>query len=342
MNKGPGAINRIYRLVWRDSIGAFVAVAETSRGRGKRSSGVVGTLAALGLAGIASVAAAGPPAAGALPTGGVVTAGQASISQNGSRLDIQQGSARAAIDWQTFNIGAQAQVNFYQPNASSVALNRVLSADPSAIYGHLSANGQVILVNPNGIVFGPGSRVDVGGIVASTLSISNADFMGGRLKFTRGDATGSVVNQGTINAADGGYIALLAPEVRNEGVLSARLGSVAMAAGDAVTLDLSGDGLLSVKVDPASVNALVENRNLVQAEGGRVLLSAGAANRLIEQAVAGGEQGANELVAENGSLRLVSTSGTISAAGGSVKLEGSTVDGAGKLDVGGTKAGSIG
>ncbi|HET9645025.1 MAG TPA: hypothetical protein VFP68_17100, partial [Burkholderiaceae bacterium] len=133
---------------------------------------------------------------------------------------------------------------------------------------------------------------------------------------------------------------LLAPQVLNDGVISAKLGTVALAAGDAVTLDVNGSELLGVKVDPATVAALVDNRELVQAEGGHVILSAGAAQRLREQAVAGAT-GANALVEENGTMRLVSTGGRIEAGGGQVSITGSTVNIAGQVQAGGTQAGSI-
>uniref|UniRef100_UPI0013E98436 YDG domain-containing protein n=1 Tax=Rubrivivax sp. JA1026 TaxID=2710888 RepID=UPI0013E98436 len=326
MNHGPGALNRIYRLVWNDSTGACVAVAEGTRSRGKRSRGVAGVVLGAGLVLGQTAAWAAPPAANALPQGGQVVSGQAALQQQGARLDITQASQRAAINWLSFDVGSQALVQIQQPNAQAVLLNRVTGADPSAIHGRLSANGQVLLVNPNGIVFGRGSRVDVGGLVASTLDIADADFAAGRLKFTRGDGAGSVVNQGTINTAAGGYAALLAPEVINEGVVSARLGTVALAAGDAVTLDVAGSELLGVKVDPATVAALVENRQLVQAEGGRVILSAGAAQRLREQAVAGGGGATDMLVAADGAVRLVGNTGSIVAQGGQVTLSGGNVD----------------
>ncbi|MBK1714231.1 hypothetical protein CKO43_15765 [Rubrivivax gelatinosus] len=340
MNQGPGAINRIYRLVWNDSTGACVAVAEGTRARGKRSSGVAGVALGVGLVLSGSAWAAGPPAPDALPQGGRVVSGQAALNQQGSRLDITQGGRRAAINWNSFDIGSQAQVQIRQPDAQSVLLNRVTGADASAIQGRLNANGQVLLVNPNGIVFGRSSRVDVGGIVASTLDIADEDFAAGRMKFTRGATAGSVVNQGTIKAASGGYVALLAPEVINEGVVSARLGTVALAAGDAVTLDIDGSELLGVRVDPATVAAMVENRELVQAEGGRVILSAGAAQRLRAQAVAG-SAGADALVDDGGTLRLVSVGGRIEAAGGRVEVAASTVDVSGQVLAGGSRGGSI-
>src|SRR6185503_4994394 len=137
---------------------------------------------------------------GALPTGGRVVAGQAAISQAGAALTIQQNTARAAIDWQTFNIGASAAVVFSQPSASAIALNRVLGADPSQIFGRLSANGRVFLTNPNGILFAPGAQVDVGGLLASTLSMSTDDFMSGRYLLRGDGGGGAIANYGTLRS----------------------------------------------------------------------------------------------------------------------------------------------
>ncbi len=342
MNNGPGSLNRIYRLVWNEACGGFVAVAENANARGKRASArTAGALISSALL-VGAAMAAGPqaPPVNALPVGGQVAAGQVQIDQSGNRMNISQASARAVLNWDSFNIGASAQVRFQQPNASAVALNRVTSADPTAIFGQLSANGQVMLINPNGIAFGASARVDAAGIAASTLKLSDADFLAGRYRFTRDGSTASVVNQGEIRAADGGYVALLAPEVRNEGVLQARLGTVALAAGDAVTFDLSGNSLLGVRVDPASVATLVENRQLIEAEGGQVLLSAGAAQRLAEQAIAGGA-GATTLISDNGVMRLVSAGGEIKAGSGRVSLEGRVVDVSGTVTASGVHGGQI-
>src|ERR1700722_5037164 len=117
----------------------------------------------------------------AAPSGGTVSGGAATITHSGSVTDITQSTGRAIIDWRSFNIAAGETVKFLQPSSSSVALNRISGAAPSSIYGVLTANGTVILVNPDGILFGPGSRVDVGGLVATTANISNADFMAGRM-----------------------------------------------------------------------------------------------------------------------------------------------------------------
>ena len=148
----------------------------------------------------------------ALPTGGAVSAGAASITGGPGTTTIGQATQNVAINWQGFSIGQGEAVRFVQPNSSAVALNRVVGSDPSSILGSLSANGKVFLVNPNGILFGIGAQVNVGGLVASTLNISDADFMAGRHKFA-GAGNGTVVNQGSITAADGGYVALLGASV---------------------------------------------------------------------------------------------------------------------------------
>ncbi len=248
---------------------------------------------------------AASPAVNALPTGGSVVAGQAVVSSTGSSMNVVQGTDKAILNWNTFNIGSQASVNFQQPGSGSVALNRVLSSDASQIMGQLTATGRVFLVNPSGVIFGPNARVDVGGLVASTLNIKNEDFLAGKYSFNRDGSTGSIVNQGSLNAADGGYIALMAPEVRNEGIVSARLGTVALAAGEAVTLEIQGNDLVSVKVDPATIKTLIENKHLLIADGGQVILSTSAANSLLGSAInSGGTIQAKGLVEKDGAIYL--------------------------------------
>lgn len=274
--KRHAAMNRIYRLVWSRVSNAWVAVAENAKGRGKAISGRKLIAAALALTGSGLLA----PLALAAPTGGQISAGAGSIAQTGANTTITQSSQNLAINWQGFSIAADEAVRFNQPNATAIALNRVLGQDPSQILGSLSANGQVFILNPNGVLFGTGSQVNVGGLVASTLSLSDADFMAGKHTFSNGGTAGAVANQGTLTAAQGGYIALLAPEVRNEGVISATLGTALLAAGDKVTLTLNNGSLLAYSIDQGSLNALAENKQLIQADGGQVFMSAKAANAL--------------------------------------------------------------
>ncbi len=143
----------------------------------------------------------------------------------------------------------------------------------------------MFILNPNGVLFGAGSQVNVGGLVASTLSMSNADFMAGNHVFTGSGGSGSVVNQGTLTAANGGYIALLAPEVRNEGVIGATLGTALLAAGNKVTLTIDNGSLLGYSIDQGAINALAENRQLIKADGGQVLLGAKALDSVTTAAV---------------------------------------------------------
>ncbi|WP_211368460.1 filamentous hemagglutinin N-terminal domain-containing protein [Pseudoxanthomonas gei] len=276
----------------------------------------------------------------AQPSGGVVTTGTASIDQAGSSTVINQTTRNVSINWQDFSIGAGESVQFVQPGVDSIALNRVLGANPSVILGKLSSNGRVFLLNPNGILFGKGSSVNVGGLVASTMNISDADFQSGKYAFT-GAGAGAVVNQGSISAGDGGYVALMGRNVSNQGVIVARLGTVALAAGQAVTLDVAGDGLLNVAVSTGAVNALAENGGLIRADGGRVLMTAQAAGSLLHTAVNNtgviqaqsiGNRGGSILLLGDMQTGTVKVGGTLDAsapnggAGGFVETSAATVN----------------
>ncbi|MBN8969226.1 MAG: filamentous hemagglutinin N-terminal domain-containing protein [Rhizobiales bacterium] len=214
------------------------------------------------------------------PVGGTVVDGTAAISQAGAATNINQSTNKAIINWQGFSVGANESVNFYQPGASSVTLNRVVGNETSVINGAINANGQVFIVNSAGVLFGKGSQVNVGGLVASTHDISNSDFMAGNYTFS-GTSNAAVVNQGRIRAHDGGYVALLGKTVSNDGVISARLGTVAMSAGEKLTLNFEGNSLLDVTIDKGTLNALVENKRAIRADGGRVILTARAADQLL-------------------------------------------------------------
>ena len=273
---------------------------------------------------MAGLAQAGAPAPTQLPTGGSVVAGTASIGSTtdagSASMTITQSSQRAVVDWTRFDVGSAAQVNFVQPGASSVTLNRVLSSDPSQIFGRISANGQVFLTNPSGVYFAPGSSVDVGGLVATTHSIGNDAFMAGSNSFSRNGSTGTVQNDGTLTAALGGYIALLAPTVRNQGVVVAKLGTVAMAAGETFTLHIDGaNALTRLEVTASTIASLVDNGQAVQAPGGLIILSAQALDRVQGGVVNNsGVLQANGLVNDGGRIMLrasnkISHSGSITA-----------------------------
>jgi mucin-19 len=277
----------------------------------------------------------------ALPTGGHVVAGNVAISQTqnatSAAMNINQTSQRAIVNWDSFSVGKNATVNFNQPNASAVILNRVTSATPSMINGAVNANGQVVLVNPNGVTFGRGADINAAGVVASTMDIANKDFMNGKSTYN-GNGKGAIVNEGRIATnTDGGYIALLAPEVRNQGYLLAMkgAGTVAIGAGEQITLDFKGNSLISLKVDKSAYQTLIENRHVVETSGGLVVLAAGAANQLMGSVIKNtGRIAANSMVNNGGVIELVAAkvtqAGTVAAnsqggQGGQVNLVGKDI-----------------
>lgn len=256
----------------------------------------------------------------ALPEGGQVAAGQAAITTAGSTMTIAQQTAQAIINWQNFGIGSGEAVHINQPNSQAMLLNRVVGSNPSEIFGQLTANGQVILVNPNGVFFRPGSSVDVGGLTASTLNIANEDFLKGQLRFA-GDSQNPVVNAGTITAQNG-YVNLLAKEVVNEGIIAAQTGSVNLAAGSGMSLDYNGDGKMTVAVTDGAYQSAVANKKLIQADGGLVVMTASGKDALMDSAVNNsGMIQANTLGEAAGQISLtgdnIATTGAISADGGS-------------------------
>ncbi len=221
----------------------------------------------------------------ALPQGGQVASGAGAINQSGNNMTVQQSSQNLSVNWQSFSIGPGQQVRFNQPSAASIVLNRVVSQAPSEIRGTLSANGQVFLINPNGILFRSAAQVNVGGLVATSNGLSDADFQAGRYRFANNGNAGEVINRGAMTAANGGYIALLAPQVRNEGVITAQLGTALLAAGNQVTLKLDNGSLVGYNIDQGAVNALADNRQLVRADGGKVFMSAKSADQLTRAVV---------------------------------------------------------
>jgi len=247
------------------------------------------------------------------PTGGAIVGGAGSISQTGANTTVNQTTQNMAIDWQSYNVNANERVQYIQPNSSSISLNRILSQNGSTIAGRIDANGQVILVNPNGIFFTPTSIINVGGIIASGLNIQPTDFMNGNYIFDEVLGTdGMVINSGMINAALGGSVALIGKQVENDGLIVANLGSVNLTAGKQAVLTFDQGGLLGVRVskeilqDELGVDPAVLNSGEITAAGGRVLLTASTSQDVFSQAVNTGDlgQAISVVVHEDGSFTL--------------------------------------
>ncbi|HEX7764808.1 MAG TPA: filamentous hemagglutinin N-terminal domain-containing protein, partial [Cellvibrio sp.] len=249
----------------------------------------------------------------AAPEGGEVVGGEGVITQNGVDTLIHQASDRLAIDWRSFDVAANERVEFIQPSSSSIALNRVLSNSASHILGRIDSNGQVMLVNPNGVVFGKDSIINVGGMIASGMSIDPASFINGDFTLNSLEGTdGKVINYGIINAATGGSVTLVGQQVQNNGLISAKLGAVNLAAGNEAVLTFDPSGLVGVKVTEAvlqqelGVDAAVINNGTINADGGRVLLSASVSEDIFSDAVNNGGMNKTSSVVmhEDGSFTL--------------------------------------
>ena len=196
-----------------------------------------------------------------------VVAGQAGFSTAGKSLNVTN-SPGAIINWQGFSIGADETTRFIQQSAASSVLNRVFGPDPSVILGALSSNGRVFLINPSGILFGQGARIDVAGLVASTLDLSNQDYLAGRLNFTPNALAGKVENQGTITTPSGGSVYLVGSNVSNSGLINSPQGDVILAAGRSVKIfDSSTPG---VRVELTASDNSAVNLGEILAQSGQV------------------------------------------------------------------------
>jgi len=230
-----------------------------------------------------------------------------------NHLQVLQNSTKTVINWTQFGIRANEHVQYVQPGSDAVALNRVIGGNPSEILGQLTSNGQVFLLNQNGVLFGEGAQVNVGGLVASTLDISDEDFINGDYNFSLNGGTGTVLNYGDLNAS--GYVALLGNQVSNEGVITAK--STVLASGDQIRLSFQGEDLIDVTVDAATMNALVENKGAIIADDGQVIMTAAAADEVMRTIVNNeGVIEAKGIVNDGGKILLL-------AEGGHAEMSGS-------------------
>jgi len=285
-------------------------------------------------------------------SGGKVVYGGASINYGGNNTTISQSTQKALINWDSFSIPSGSGVSFLQPNSSSITLNRVLGASPSKIDGSLFATGNVWLINSNGVMFGKGSQINVGGLIATTSDMRNSDFISGNYNFSIAspNPNASVVNQGTIKTARGGTAILAGSSVNNQGLIQADMGNVVLAGASTFSVDFTGDNLLRFEVvdpvkqtpknaDGSAKAALVSNSGTISANGGHVLMTARAASNVVDNVVNNtGMIQATSVSSKDGEIVLDAGDGTVEAGGtidasgtasgetgGSVKILGKTV-----------------
>jgi filamentous hemagglutinin family protein len=285
----------------------------------------------------------------ALPTGLQTVAGTAQIAQpDANTMVITTAQQKTIFNAQNFGIGAQERLTVNQPGSTSATMFSVLGYDPSYILGQLQSNGRVFLQNPNGIVFGANARVDVGGLVATTLHLSDTDFLAGRYQLTdagngQGDLAGRVINQGTINAT-GGAVVLAGADVLNSGTIQADGGRVGLIAANKVLVDVEGDGLLFFEVDGREAGARLQQLGRIQADGGSVELMAASRGQfadtvlnmsgVVQARTLGLKEG--RVVIDGGTAGVTLVSGSIDASGSAAGEHG------GSVSVLGDKVGLVG
>jgi hypothetical protein len=275
----------------------------------------------------------------ALPDTPTVISGNAQVEQSANQMTIHQNSAIAEFNFQQFNIGANQQVEFIQPNAQSLAINRVTGGEPSQLFGQLKANGQIFLLNPAGIIFGPNAQVNVGGLLASTLSIDSQNLAQKEFHLSHANnSNGQIIQHGNIHIDDGGYALLISREIHNSGQIIASLGNIHLLSADGVQVRFDDHGLPGVAIDQATLQGLIDNQGQLQAMGGLIEMTVHASEQLWQTAI--NNQGliaADTIENHDGEIRLVSSGqgdiaqqGEIRAA--SISLNAERIDQSGLLN----------
>lgn len=299
------------------------------------------------------------------PEGGQVVGGQATISSQSGYMQINQTTNQAIIEWQKFNIQVNEHTHFSQPSNTAATLNRINALNGvSQIMGRLTANGHIYLINPAGILFGKTASIDVAGLVATTANISNENFMARHYEFFQSPLypNSSIINEGLISIKDGGLAALVAPGVRNAGIIHANLGKVALGSGTHFTLDLYGDELIHFALDGAIASkpkdaygqpmaSAVENTGSIYANGGSVQLTTHAVKGVVDNAInttglinaSRVKQVGGKIILDGGQANAVKVSGSVKATGtrgGQIHVKGNDIKiNEATIDVSGTEGG---
>ncbi len=298
--------------------------------------------------------------AASLPSGENIISGDISVSSSQNSMTITQSSEQSIIEWTSFDIGAQNSVTFNQPSVNASALNRVVSGNPTTLAGVLNANGKVFVVNENGVYFTPTATINAHSFAASTLALSNDDFLNNRFLFKADNVNNifsSIIHKGSITTLDGGFTALLGGAINNEGTINANLGKIGIGAGKEITLDLSGDKFLQVSIPFSEAITLLDHNaeelNTIINHAGtstanRIDIDVGAAKNVVQRAVnIPGNLVATTASQQNGVITLggagdIVVAGNLTAKeGGNINVEGDFLSFGGEVDVSGTNAGAI-
>jgi filamentous hemagglutinin family protein len=329
-------MNRAYKLVWNTVSASWVVTSELAKGR-KKSSSMTLTLA-VAMASLLGSTTALATTGVVLPSGESLASGTATFDRSViNQLTVNQSTSKLITNWSSFDIGTGGKVIFAQPDASSIALNRVSSGSASQIAGQLSANGRLVIVNPNGITFAAGSQVSAASIIGSVLNITDSDFNAGTLLFSRGSATGTVDNKGSITAT-AGSVSLLAPTLKNSGSISATSGNASLINANAVNLSAVDPSISTA----STITGLIQQSGSITATqvstvGGKILLKGdisqsasnielGGSASAIETAVNGRLISVTKMLDVNGAsntLKLTHTAG-YNLNGGPVNLNGAS------------------
>ncbi len=282
--------------------------------------------------------------ADALPSVGVVVGGSAALDYSvPAELHVRQSSERAVINWDRFDIGGNALAKFYQPSSSSLTVNRVTgSGDPSQILGRLEANGNVMVLDRNGVFFGYDARIDVGALIVSTGHIGTESVLSDDNLTLEGIGTdGIIVNNGSISVADTGLAAFVAPTIVNTGIITAKLGTIDIGAGSKATIDLYGDGLVELELDEG-VQQTLANSGILHAQGGTIRMQAAAARNIVDNLISNTGIIAADSIGTDKSGNIVLYAGGASktaALGGSITVNDGYISANGRAS--GEKGGSV-
>ncbi len=265
----------------------------------------------------------------ASPSGGVVTSGNANISQSGIVTNINQSSQKVSINWNTFSINKNEIVNFNQPNVNSITLNRVIGNERSIINGALNANGQVWILNSNGVLFGKNASVNTSGLLATTASLSDEAFQAGAYHF-KNATSNTIINEGTIKVNNSSYVILASNETRNTGSIEAVKAKVHLVGANEYSINLNGNSLVDLTIEKGVMDALVENSGTIINEAGEIYLTTNAVNELLKGVVNHtGIIEANSLDELTGKVELFAHGGEVQV-GGTIEAKDGFVETSGK------------